>query len=125
MNNINLKNIIIESVSENKSIFAGLGSLFIGLIVAQVIFPRQYSNFVAEIPNSITKLDYKVVAFILIPYLAAELLYYVADLIDSRVMPEIELSVIKKLSDKVFQSVKTTKKEVNANELILNLKKIF
>ena len=37
----------------------------------------------------------------------------------------MELSVVHELIKKVFESIKTTKKHVNVNELILNLKNVL
>lgn len=123
--NINFKKILGEAINENKIVYASVLFLIIALITSQIIFPRLYSDFVANIPNSISGFKYTDIMVVLSPYIIAEFLFYISDLIDSNVLSKIELSTVKKLSSEIIKSVKTTKNEMNANELILNYKKIF
>lgn len=122
---INLKDIIFETINENKEIYASGSSLLIGLIIYNIVFPKLYSRFVSNIPDTINGLDYHSVIVVLAPFLIYEFLFYISDLINSNTVPNIELSVVHKLTNKVLESVKTTKNKVNPNELMLNIKKIF
>lgn len=122
---INLKDIVLNETFNNKSIYVSATFLFVALLISQIIFPKMYGGFVASIPEHLETLNFQSVGIVLLPYIISEFLFYVSDVIDSNTYPKMEMSVIKKVTEDVIESVKTTKKEINSNELILNLKKIF
>ena len=120
-----LNNIIITTILENKTILLSAVLLIVGSVIGGIIFPRMYGDFASNIPDNILKFNFIDILIVVLPYIVSELLYYVCDTIDAYAFPKIELSIIKRLSNKVIKSVKTTKHEINSNELILQLKKIL
>lgn len=122
---IELDDILIETLNENKIIYVSSFILGISLMVSTIIFPSLYSDFVSKFPDKVTDLNYKDVVWLLLPYLLSEMTFGLSDLIDAHVMPKAENDMISKLINNVVKSVKTTKHELNANELIFNLKRIF
>ena len=125
INKISLTDIILDTVNNNKSIYLSTGLFTGGILLEQIVFPRMYSNFIANFPDKIEHIDLNLVAIMLSPYIISEVLFYLSDSISSHTFPKIESNVVKKMFDSIIESSKTTKKELNANELILNLKKIF
>jgi len=119
----NFNSIIIDTILENKTILIGALLLIVGYIVGGIFFPRMYGDFATNIPDS--NFNFVSILIVVLPYIVSEILYYLCDTIDAYAFPKMELSVIKKLSNKVIKSVKTTKHELNSNELILQLKKIL
>lgn len=122
---IELNNIIFNELKNNKTLLVSSFLLISALMLAQVVFPRSYSEFITNFPDDVSKLTYASVLIVLAPYFISELLFYWGDKIDSHVFPNIEMHVINDLFKKIMLSTKTTKKEINPNELILNFKKIF
>jgi ABC-type multidrug transport system fused ATPase/permease subunit len=90
-----------------------------------IIFPNLYSEFVSNFPDDVTNININKLILLFFPYFVSEIIFYLSDTIDSYAIPKIESSVINKLINDIILSVKTTKKEINTNELILNLKKIY
>lgn len=122
--NIDLDKILVETINENKIMYLSAFILIISLTIEIVVFPSMYSNFVANFPDKIIDINYSDILWLLLPYISAELLFSLADTIDSYTLPKIEDDVIIKLITKTFNSSKNTKKEINNNDLILNLRKI-
>lgn len=67
----------------------------------------------------------KSVFAVIFPYFLSKLLFYANSVIVSYILPKIELDVIDKVTRKTFESLKTTKKIINTNEYIMNLKKVI
>lgn len=125
MKTINLNDILIETINENKIFYVSSLILSMSLITSVIIFPAMYSDFVAKFPDKFDNIDYKDIIILLSPYFISEVTYYLSDTINSHTLPKIENDMINKLINSVIMSVKKTKTELNTNELILNLKKIF
>jgi ATP-binding cassette subfamily B protein len=123
---INLNEIICKELYNNKIMVAtSVTTLFGALILERIVFPKMYSDFVANFPTKIANIDYKEIMVILSPYLFSEVLFYVANSSDAYIFPTLEKSIISQIFNKIMKSSKTLKTEINANELILNVKKIF
>lgn len=122
---INLNEILLETLNENKIVYLSSATLAASLIMSVIIFPNMYSDFVSKFPDKLVDVDYKEIAILLSPFLISEITFYISDTIDSHTLPKIENKIIKKLINGVVGSVKTTKQEINASELILTLKKVF
>lgn len=125
INKINLSNIIFDQLKNNKILLVSSSSLIGALMLAQVVFPRSYSEFITNIPDNLSNLSHIGILIVLVPYFVSELLFYLGDRIDSYTFPKIEQDIIHNLLKNIMSSTKSSKKELNANELILNLKKIF
>lgn len=123
--NIKLDKIIYDSISNNKILGLSIASLFTGYWFQDIIFSRNFSKILANIPDFAKDISFSKVLGILFPYLIAYFLFYIDDLILANVFPKMETDIIHKLLDQIFESIKTTKHHVNINELMLNLKSIM
>ena len=121
---INFNKILLETINENKIVYFSAIILIISLIIEIIIFPSMYSDFVAKFPDKVADINYKDALWLLLPYALAQLLFSLTDTIDSHVFPKIENTMTEKLIKKIMMSTKQTKKELNPNDLILNLKKV-
>ena len=122
---IDLKNIIYNATLENKSIVVSMIALFSAHWLQDVIFPEGFSKFTTNVPEFISNISYSSVFKLLFPYLVAELLFYINNIVVAKSIPNIELSVVKQITNEMLESLKTSKKTINVNEFIMNLKKII
>lgn len=122
---INFNKFVLDTVNENKMFYLSTILVITSIILMQVVFPKLYGDLVANFSDGIETMDYSKMIIVLMPYITSELLYYISDTIQSTTIPEIELSIVKKVSNSVIESIKTSKNEFNHNQFILNLKKIF
>lgn len=125
INKISLSKIVLSEIMDNQILVMSTASLISALVLAQVVFARNHSEFVANFPDKATDLTFKSIFIVLWPYFLSEFLIYAGEFIDAHTFPRMERDVITKLLKNVVNSAKFSKKELNANELILNLKKIF
>lgn len=123
--NIDFDEILIETINENKIVYLSSSVLSISLLMSIIIFPSLYNDFVSRFPDKLSDINYTDIIIVGLPYIISETAFYFSERIDSYTIPKIENEVIHKLISKSFDSIKTTKKELNINELIFNLKKIF
>lgn len=123
--NVDLNKIIFESAMNNKSIFYASFFSFCGYLLQDVIFPNTFAKFTTDLPGFVKNISLYNVMLVICPYLVAEFLFYMNNLILSRAFPSMELEIIKMTTDKTIESIKTTRHPINVNEFILNLKKIM
>ena len=125
--NINLDNIIIESIQKYKLQFASSAIIYVvGLFLSHIVFPNTFSKLINDITeNNISTINYKNIMFPMIPYIISEILIYFSDVINTYYFPKIEFYILEKLSIQILESVKNNNKNINSTELILNLKKVF
>jgi len=122
---INLKSIIYNSFIENKQIFVSIISLCLAYWLQDVIFPNTFAKFTANVPEFVKNISPSSVFEILFPYLVAELLFYINNIIVADAIPNIELDIVKSLTRETLESLKTSKENFNVNEYIMNLKKVI
>ncbi len=122
---IELNDILLDALEDNQMVYLSSIILATSIIMSTIIFPSMYSDFVAKFPDKLVDINYKEIIFLLSPYLISEITFYLSDTINSYTLPKIENQIVTQLINGVVSSVKTTKKELNANELILTLKKVF
>jgi ATP-binding cassette subfamily B protein len=122
---MNFDNIIIDALKDNKKIAISCILVLTSLFSSQIIFPKLCSNFITSLPENFKNLNFKTVLVVLIPYIYSEVAYYISDKIDSKTMPKIELNITHNTIEKIIESLKSTKKNINMNELILHIKRIF
>lgn len=124
-NKIDFEKIILKELSNNKALFASIAFLFAGYWFQDIEFSRSFSKIVADVPNFVKDLDLSKILKIIFPYLMAYFFFYIDDIISANIFPKMETNVIHELIDKVLESIKTNKKSVNVNELVLNLKSVM
>ena len=125
INNINLKSIIYQSVLENKPMIFSMIPLFLAYWLQDFYFPNILSEFTSDIPKFISTMNLQSVLKLVLPYLGAEMLHYVNNLIVSHHLPKIELTTVKRLTEQTLDSVADTKAPLNTNEFMMNLKKVI
>ena len=123
--NIDLQKILINSLGDNKILAVSMLILFAGYWFQDVLFSKIFGKVLANIPNFVSDISFSKILAIVFPYLVAHFLFYIDDMIQANRVPGMELSIVNELIDKVFESIKTTKKQVNVNELVLNLKNVL
>jgi ABC-type multidrug transport system fused ATPase/permease subunit len=123
--NIDLNKIIFNQLNNNKILALSIGILFTGYLFQDIMFSRKFSKIVSDVPNFVKDLDFSKILGIFFPYLIAYFLFYVDDLIGAETFPKMETNVIHELVNKVLESIKTSKKQINVSELVLNLKSIL
>lgn len=124
-NKIDLDKIIYDQLSDNKIIILSIAFLFTGYLFQDIMFSRNFSKILADVPNFVKELNFSKILGVVFPYLVAYFLFYIDDIIGANIFPKMETNVIHELIDKVLKSIKTTNKSVNVNELVLNLKSIL
>lgn len=122
---MNFDDIIINAIKDNKQITVSCVLVLASLFSSQIIFPKLCSNFITSLPDDLKNLNVKTGLIVLLPYLFSETAYYISDKIDSKTMPKIELTITHNTIEKIIESLKSTKKNINMNELILHIKRIF
>ena len=99
--------------------------VIIGYWFESVVFTEQIGLVVADIPGFVKNLGILNVGKVVAPYLTAFILFYIGCMMVIKHIPLIELTMIEKITSKTIESVKTTKKTLNTNEYIMNLKKLI
>jgi len=122
---INFHKMVYNSLWDNKILGLSIVSLFTGYWFQDIVFSRNFSKIIADIPNFSQNITASSVFEILFPYLIASFLFYIDDIISAYVFPKAELELAHNLLDQIFESIKTSKIDVNVNELMLNLKSVF
>lgn len=123
-NCINLNKILYDSILNNKTILLGTLTLFVGFYLQDTIFTQHIANITRDIPNFVKNIDVSKVISVLSPFVAAIIIFYLANIIISKNLSKIELDVTHELSSQIIESIKTTKKKINVNELMIQIKKV-
>jgi ATP-binding cassette subfamily B protein len=125
METINLKKLLYDAILENKILLYSTIPLLTSYWLQDIVFSKAFGNFIANIPSFVKTIDTKSISALLLPYIGSHILFYINDLIIANVFPTIELNIIKDVSNKAIESMKKTKKPIETNEFIMNLKKIL
>jgi len=122
---INFKQIITSSVINNKLLMVSVVPLFVSYWLQDIVFTKSFGSFTTNMPEFVKNIDMWSVAYLIFPYLTSQLLFYTNDMIVANTFPKIELSVIEQITQKVMQSIKTSKTSIQINDFMMNLKKIL
>jgi ABC-type multidrug transport system fused ATPase/permease subunit len=125
MREIELDNIIKESLMKNKDIFLSSSVLLCAYWLQDVVFTNNFSKITTNITEFIDNLGMTSIISVSLPFLISEILYYLNDGISSHVIPEIEITIVNNLVKEIIESVKTSKTQYNTNILMMNLKKVL
>lgn len=124
-NHINLKKILYKSIVDNNGILPSLVILLTAYWLQDVVFFGTFSKFTSNVPEFVKNLTFGSAMAIILPYIVAETLFYINNVIVSHSIPKIELEVVEELTQKTLESLQATKKTINTNEFIMNLKKVI
>lgn len=122
---IKLDKMLYKSLCDNKIISISILGILAGHWLQDVLFSRSFSKVLANIPEFAQNISFSSILVIVFPYIVANFMFYISDIIESKVFPKIEMDILHKLMNDILNSIKTVKTEVNINELILNFKNIL
>jgi ABC-type multidrug transport system fused ATPase/permease subunit len=121
---ININEIMYNATTNNGAGIISILPLFIGYYLEDIIFTRSIAEVTADIPKFVENVTLYKVFLVLLPYILALILFYISSIILARTGPKIELDVLDTLIDKLIESIKTTKKSINVNELMIHIEKL-
>jgi ABC-type multidrug transport system fused ATPase/permease subunit len=98
--------------------------LFIGYYLQDGVFTKKIAKVTSNIPVFIQDVDARKLIGLIAPYLVALFLLYISGIMSAYSVPMVELQVVEQLVDQLIESIRTTKKQININELIMHLKKV-
>lgn len=122
---INIKDTFINAILNNKIILVIIVAYLIAHYLQDVVFTKAIANVTANMPKFIDGININSLIMLLIPYIIALLLFYMSNTVAIKVIPKIELEVIKDTVDQIIDSNRTTKKIVNVNEIMMHIKNIY
>ena len=122
---IDIGSILWNAFLNNKLIIMSILPLFVGYYLQDTIFTRSIAAVTSDIPGFVKDIDAKKVLIVLIPYLVALVLFYVSNIISTKTISKIEIETISKLTEKLIESIKTSKKQINVNDLMIHIKKVY
>lgn len=121
---IDINNIVSKSVLSNKVLIIAIIPLFIGFYLQDTIFTRSVADITKDIPKFTETADINKILLVLIPFIMAIIIFYLTNIITSDNMTKLEMDVTQEITDKVIESIKTSKNKVNVNELMTQIKKV-
>lgn len=121
---IDINDIFWNSLMDNKVILLATIPLFVGYYLQDTVFTRSIATVTVDIPGFINDVDIKKVLILMLPYLIALILFYIANVVTSKTITKIELMTIQELTNKLMDSIRTTKKQINVNELMLHIRTV-
>lgn len=121
---INVNNILWNAVLNNKIIILSIIPLFAGYYLQDTIFTRAIAKVTSDIPGFVEDINFNKVLIVILPYLIALILFYISNIISTKTISKIELDTVSELTDKLIESIKTSKKQINVNDLIIHIKKV-
>lgn len=119
---ISINNIYLESAWNNKKIIISMLALLGAYYVRDVIFTRSLASVTSDIPEFVKDIDTQKLLILLFPYIVSMVLFYISNVLYSEALPSIQLESVSKLVDKIMHSIKTSKNEINVNDLLVHIK---
>ena len=121
---IDVNKILYNSIVKNKAIVLSVIPLFFGYYLQDTVFTRSIADITRDIPTFIKDVSIQKILMVLLPFIAAIVIFYLANTISANNMPKIEMDITHELTGQIIESVKTSKKKVNVNELMIQIKKV-
>lgn len=125
LKHIDIKKILFDNVITNTGIISSTMTLFLAYWIQDVVFFGSFGKFTSDVPNFMKNISFNEVFTLIYPYLVAEILFYINNIIVSHTIPQIELNIVEEITKQTFDSIKSSKITFNTNEYIMNLKKII
>ena len=122
--NINISNILYRAINENKSIMIPIIPIIIGYYLQDTLFTQRIGDATSNIDSFLENINIKNVINLFVPYMSALVLFLISNAITAYSMPKIEMTILHELTSKIIESIKTTKKNVNVNEIMMHIKKV-
>lgn len=124
-NRVELGLILWESIQNNKMLFISTIPLFTAYYFQDIIFTRSLAKVTSDIPEFVKDIDINKLLIVLLPYIVALILFYISNVLSTQTIAKIELETVSKLTEKIIESIKTSKKAINVNDLMIHIKKIY
>lgn len=121
---IDVRNIFWDAAMNNKIFGLGIIPLFAGYYLQDTVFTRSIAGVTTDVPGFVADINISKIMIVMTPYIAALILFYISNIIITNSTARIELMAIRQLTDELIESIKTTKKSININDLILHIKKM-
>jgi len=121
---ISVNNILYNSILKNKEIIISIIPLFIGFYLQDTVFTRSVADITRDIPAFVEDANIQKILMVLLPFVAAIVIFYITNLISASKIPTIEMNVTHELISQIIESVKTTKEKVNVNDIMTQIKKV-
>jgi ABC-type multidrug transport system fused ATPase/permease subunit len=122
MKHINLDKIVLDELGNNKPIILTIILSFICYILVQLSFPKKCAEFMDALPN----INIKLIFFTLLPFIAAQLIWYFIDRIYAKHIHEFDTNMINKTMEELLESIKTNPKtNIDKQILLSNLFKLI
>lgn len=124
MTSIKINKLIWESCTENKVLIMTILPLFVGYYLQDTLFTRKISEITTNVPKFVKDININKILIIIIPYIISIILFYISNITMTRTTSRIELLTMEKIISNIIESIKTTKANIDVNEMILHIKKI-
>jgi ABC-type multidrug transport system fused ATPase/permease subunit len=121
---IDISDIFWNSLMNNKILLFAMVPLFIGYYLQDVVFTKSIAQLTTHLTEFVDDISIMKVFIFILPYIVALILFYVSNVITSQSTSRIELDTIYELINKIIESISTSKKQINVNDLIIHIKKI-
>lgn len=121
---IDIDSIVLNSIMNNKIIIFALLPLLVGYYLQDAIFTRSIAEVTSNIPKFIEDVSTKKILIVILPYIIAMILFYVSNVISSKTSSKMEIEILSDLTNKLIESIRSSKTTVNVNDLMIHIKKL-
>ncbi len=122
---IDIDSFVYKSFMNNKILIISLIPLFIGYYLYDITFTRSIAKATSDLPKFIENVDVIKILYIILPYFIATILFCISYLISTKTLSKIEIEITRDLMEKIIDSTKETKTEINVNDLMMHIKNIL
>jgi ABC-type multidrug transport system fused ATPase/permease subunit len=122
---INITKIMFNSILNNKTIAFSAILLLTAYYLQDIIFTRSLAKVTANVPEFMKDISLKKLAYVMAPYLLSIYFFYNSKVLTTKTLSKIELESVNTLTDDIIESIKTTKKSINVNDVMMHIKKFI
>lgn len=98
--------------------------LFIGYYFYDITFTRSIAKATSDLPKYIENADLSKILNIILPYFIALILFCISYTISSKTLSKMEIEITRDLMEKIIDSTKETKTQINVNDLMMHIKNL-
>lgn len=121
---IDVNNILYNSIWNNKIIILAIIPLFIAFYLQDTVFSRSVADITRDISGFTKDANITKILIVLLPFIAAIIIFYLTNIVIANKIPAIEMDVTHELTNQMIESAKTSKKKINVNEMMTQIKKV-
>src|SRR5438067_7510313 len=101
---ININNILLKSASKNWTFIFAVFPLIIAYYLQDRVFVQSIAKETADIPKFIENIGIENIFMLMLPYIGAIILFYIANIITALTIPQIELNTLHSLTKQIIES---------------------